>query len=207
MALFKVMQKGTKCSIKPSAPSLGGKRLRMRKNSQSPGNLKLWKDSTYLGTNISNLQTWQTGKPHKLAWLQFLGRAEEIASNKAINPRTGVHLMLTLSAGHLLVSASNLTKSASFVKILHLKSQCDFSTLLLFNVSINSLKVKAELLNHASNMATGRGGQGLDRAELWNIVPCAGPAHTKWISKCQVWSWVCWKTACRQQVINSVRIK
>lgn len=74
--------------------------------------------------------------------------------------------MLTLSAGHLLVSASNLTKSASFVKILHLKSQCDFSTLLLFNVSINSLKVKAELLNHASNMATGRGGQGLDRAEL-----------------------------------------
>lgn len=74
--------------------------------------------------------------------------------------------MLTFSADHLLESACNLTKSAFFVRALHLKSQCDFNTSLLFNSFISILKVKAGLLNHARSMATGRGGQDLDKGEL-----------------------------------------
>lgn len=75
--------------------------------------------------------------------------------------------MLTVSADPLWVSAScNLTKSAFFVRTLHLKSQCDFNTSLLFNVFISTLEVKAVLMNHTSNMACGRGEQGLERAEL-----------------------------------------
>lgn len=74
--------------------------------------------------------------------------------------------MLTFSGDHLLISACNLTKSAFFVRTLLLKSQCDFNSSLLFNIFINTLKVKAALMNHASNVATGRGVQGLDRAEL-----------------------------------------
>lgn len=60
--------------------------------------------------------------------------------------------MLTFSADHLLVSACNLTKSAFFVRALHLKSQCDFNTSLLFNIFINTLKGKAGLMNHARSM-------------------------------------------------------
>lgn len=74
--------------------------------------------------------------------------------------------MLPFHGDHLLISAHNLTKSAFFVRTLLLKSQCDSNSSLLFNVFINTLEVKAALVNHASNMATGRGVQGSDRAEL-----------------------------------------
>jgi len=57
-------------------------------------------------------------------------------------------------------------------------------------------------MNHAGNMATGRGVEDLDRAVIWIIGPYTGPAQTKRISKRQVQSGVFRKNTCRQHFPN-----